>query len=290
METIGTGAVVLPGHLYVVATPIGNLGDLSPRARATLAQVDRICAEDTRNTGLLLKAHGIDRPMTALHDHNEDRVAATLVDSLLKGQSLALVSDAGTPLISDPGFALVRAAREAGCEIITVPGPCALIAALSISGIGSDSFTFVGFLPARVGARRQKLESLSRESRAVIFYESSHRIVDCLEDLAAVFEPERKICIARELTKRYEQSVTLPVSEAVSWVRADDNRQKGEFVVVIEAGAGAEPGEEEARKLLKVLLQELPPARAARVVTELCGLGRKQVYALATQMGSSTDR
>lgn len=272
-----------PGHLYVVATPIGNLGDLSPRARDVLSAVDRICAEDTRTSAVLLAHFGIRRPMLALHEHNEDSAVKGLIDGLGAGQSVALISDAGTPLISDPGFALVRAARAAGLPVIAVPGPCAAIAALSIAGIATDSFVFCGFLPARQAARLEKLRGLATERRSLILYEASHRIAESLADIAAVFGATRRLCLARELSKRFEESVTLPAGELVDWLAADSNRERGEFVLVIEAAA-TEPALADAERLLRALLKELPASRAARVAAELSGLPRRELYALALRL------
>ncbi len=279
-----------PGHLYVVATPIGNLGDLSPRAQAVLSQVDRIAAEDTRTSGVLLAHFGIRTPTVALHEHNEDRIAEALVAEVQGGRSLAVISDAGTPLISDPGFALVRAARAAGVPVITIPGPCAAIAALSVSGLATDSFLFLGFLPAKSGARRQKLEGLRDETRTLVFYESSHRIEDCLSDLLAIFGEARKACVARELTKLHEESRTASLGELKDWLAADANRQRGEFVIVV-AGApqNADRQTAEGERVLRILMRELPPSAAARAAAEISGASRKQLYTLALQFGASAD-
>jgi len=283
-------AEVIGGQLYVVATPIGNLGDLSPRARSILSQVDRICAEDTRTTGQLLAHFGIDRPLTALHEHNEERVVASLVAQLQEGRSLALVSDAGTPLISDPGYRLVAAARDAGLPVLAVPGPCAAIAALSISGLPSDAFVFVGFLPAKSGARRDRLTDLAGESRTLIVYESSHRIEDCVADLATTLGEQRRVCLARELSKRFEQSVRLPAAALLDWLRADANRSRGEFVLVIEGAPPAPRSAFDVESLLRALLRELPPARAARVAAELTGERRNALYSRALALnGERSD-
>lgn len=275
-----------PGHLYVVATPIGNLGDLSPRAQAVLSQVDRIAAEDTRTSGVLLAHFGIRTATVALHEHNEDRIAEALIAEVRAGRSLAVISDAGTPLISDPGFALVRAAREASVPVIAIPGPCAAVAALSVSGLATDSFLFVGFLPPKSGARRQKLEGLRDEARTLVLYESSHRIEDSLTDLHAVFGDSRRACIARELTKLHEESCTASLAELREWLSADSNRQRGEFVVVVAgAPADADRGMAEGERVLRILLSELPPSAAARAAAEISGVSRKQLYALALQAG-----
>lgn len=278
---------VRPGCLYVVATPIGNLGDLAPRARSILAGVSRIAAEDTRTTGVLLTHFGIRTPLLALHEHNEDRIAASVVQSLRSGESIALVSDAGTPLVSDPGFALVRAARAAECEVIAIPGPCAAVAALSIAGLPSDSFLFAGFLPSKSGARRERLAQLAREPRTVIVYEASHRIADCAEDLAATLG-DRRVLLAREISKRFEQSVLCAASELPAWLGADTNRARGEFVLVIEAAPEVNASTAEAERLLRVLLTELPAARAAKLAATLTGLRKNELYELAMKI--SGDR
>lgn len=280
-------ADVRPGCLYVVATPIGNLGDLSPRAQRVLAGVTRIAAEDTRNTGVLLTQFGIRTPLVALHEHNETRLAESLVTALAAGQSLALVSDAGTPLISDPGFALVRAARVAGREVIAVPGPCAAIAALSISGLPSDSFVFAGFLPSKSSARRERIAELARESRSVIVYEASHRIADCAQDLGAILGT-RRVLLAREISKRFEQSVLCAAADLPAWIAADANRERGEFVLVIEPAAQESASTIEAERVLRVLLAELPAARAAKLAAALTGLRKNELYEIALRLSGQT--
>ena len=279
---------VQPGHLYIVATPIGNLGDLSPRALKILDSVDLIAAEDTRVTGAMLAHFGLRTKMLALHEHNEADVAAIVIDELKRERSVALVSDAGTPLISDPGYALVRLARAAGITIIAVPGPSAVLAALSISGLPTDAFVFAGFLPAKPAARRQALRELAGDTRTVILYESTHRILDSLETLVEVLGPGRRVCLARELTKLYEESHTAPVAELLDWVKADDNRQRGEFVLVIEGASAEAAGPREAERILKTLLSELGASRAAKVAAELTGLPRKELYALALRLTGHT--
>ena len=284
---------VRPGHLYVVATPIGNLGDLSPRALKVLDGVDRIAAEDTRVTGAVLAHFGIRQTLVALHDHNEAGVAADLVDDLAKGRSIALVSDAGTPLLSDPGYHLVRAARAAGVPVVAVPGPSAVLAALSIAGLPTDQFVFAGFLPAKSGARRAALQGFSAEPRTVVLYESPHRIIESLSDLIEVLGPERRVCLARELTKLFEQSHTAPAAELLAWLREDVNRQRGEFVLVIEGASAVAATPREAERVLKALLPELGASRAAKVAATLTGLPRKDLYAQALQLtghaGPGTD-
>ena len=267
------------GVLHVVATPIGNLGDLSPRAQQVLRAVDAICAEDTRHTRQLLSQFGIERPLVALHEHNEDALAQRLVARLQGGESLALVSDAGTPLVSDPGFRLVRAAREAGLRVSPVPGPSALVAALSVAGLPSDRFAFEGFLPAKAGARRERLAALAGEPRTLIFYESSHRIEDMLADAAGAFGGDRRAVLARELTKLFETVLDGPLQELRQRVGDDPNQRKGEFVVMVE-GAGDDEGAKiaEGRRVYGLLKAQLPPSAAARLAAEITGAPRKALY------------
>lgn len=273
---------VAPGHLYVVATPLGNLGDLSPRAQQVLSAVNAICAEDTRTSGVLLAHFGIQTPLLAVHEHNESDICQRLVTRLRAGDSLALISDAGTPLISDPGFVLVRAARAADLPVIAVPGPCAAIAALSIAGLPSDRFVFEGFLPSKSGARRQRLEALSSETRSLIFYESSHRIADTIDDVIAVLGPSREACIAREITKLHEESRRAPAAELAVWLRENPHRGKGEFVLVVSGAATeADAGIAESERILRILLAELPASSAARVAADITGRRKKELYTLA---------
>lgn len=268
-----------PGILHVVATPIGNLGDFSPRAVETLKSVAAICAEDTRRTRPLLQQFGIDTPLIALHEHNEDEIASRLVARLRVGESLALVSDAGTPLVSDPGYRLVRAAREAGIRISPVPGAAALIAALSVAGLPSDRFVFEGFLPAKAGARRERLQALAGESRTLIFYEASHRIVEFLDDAASAFGAERPAVVARELTKLFETVLDGPLGEVRSRIEQDPNQQKGEFVVLVEgAGQDADARLVEGQRVYRTLSAHLPPSTAAKLAAELTGAPRKALY------------
>ena len=222
------------GVLYVVATPIGNLQDISERAIATLKGVSRIAAEDTRHSARLLSHYGIDTPMVALHEHNEREITPKLIEKLVAGDDLALISDAGTPLISDPGFCLVRAARAAGIRVAPVPGPAACIAALSAAGLPADHFVFEGFLPVRATARRRRLEALVNESRTLVFHESSHRIVECLADMAEILGSDRPAVVARELTKVFETIESGGLAALLAWLRADPNQQKGEFVVLVQ--------------------------------------------------------
>lgn len=265
--------------LFVVATPIGNLADLSARALETLRTVDAICAEDTRRTGQLLSHFGIATPLVALHEHNEDAMAERIVARLQSGQSLALVSDAGTPLVSDPGYRLVKAARAAGVAVSPVPGACAAIAALSVAGLPSDRFAFEGFLPAKSAARRERLSALAGESRTLVFYESSHRIAESLADLVQALGPERPATIARELTKLFETVLAGNLAELLAKVQADDNQRKGEFVVMVQ-GAGEDAGAQiaQGRRVYALLNAHLPPSTAAKLAAEITGAPRKALY------------
>ncbi len=268
-----------PGVLHVVATPIGNLGDLSPRAQAVLRSVDAICAEDTRHTRQLLGHFGIERPLIALHEHNEDGLAARLVERLQAGESLALVSDAGTPLVSDPGFRLVRAARVAGLRVSPVPGPSALIAALSVAGLPSDRFVFEGFLPAKTGARRERLQTLASEPRTVLFYESSHRIEEMLADAVQAFGGARPAAVARELTKLFETVLDGPLESLAARVAGEADQRKGEFVVLIEgAGDDVDARLAEGRRVYALLSREMKPSLAAKLAADITGAPRKSLY------------
>ena len=265
--------------LHVVATPIGNLGDLSPRARQVLTEVAAICAEDTRRSGQLLAHFGIATPLLALHEHNEQQLAQRLVARLLAGDSLALVSDAGTPLVSDPGYRLVQAARAAGIRVSPVPGPCALIAALSVAGLPSDRFAFEGFLPAKASARRERLAALAGETRTLVFYESAHRIEESLADLCAAFGGERPAVLARELTKLFETVLDGTLANLQSRVQADADQRKGEFVLVVQGmGEDADAKLAEGRRVHAILARQLPPSAAAKLAAEITGAPRKALY------------
>jgi 16S rRNA (cytidine1402-2'-O)-methyltransferase len=265
--------------LYVVATPIGNLGDLSQRARDVLAAVDAICAEDTRHTQPLLTAFGIDKPLVALHEHNEAEQAGKLVARLHAGLTLALVSDAGTPLVSDPGYRLLREVRAAGLAVSPIPGACAAIAALSVAGIPSDRFCFEGFLPAKSSARRERLQALARETRTLVFYESSHRIAESLDDFIGAFGPEREAVVGRELTKLFETVIGDTLATILEKVRADENQRKGEFVLVVR---GCEDDAAailvEGKRLYAKLAEHMSPSQAAKLAAELSGASRKALY------------
>ncbi|MGN6152229.1 MAG: 16S rRNA (cytidine(1402)-2'-O)-methyltransferase [Lysobacteraceae bacterium] len=267
------------GILHVVATPIGNLADLSPRALSTLRGVAAICAEDTRHTRQLLAHHGIEQSLIALHEHNESGVAERLVARLLAGESLALVSDAGTPLVSDPGFRLVAAARAAGVKVSPVPGPSALIAALSVAGLPSDRFAFEGFLPAKAGARRERLARLAGEARTLIFYEASHRIEETLADAVAAFGADRPAAVARELTKLFETVLDGTLADLHARVAADPDQRKGEFVLLVQGVADEEATKiAEGRRIYTLLGAHLPPSTAAKLAAELSGAPRKALY------------
>jgi 16S rRNA (cytidine1402-2'-O)-methyltransferase len=272
-------ATTQAGTLYVVATPIGNLGDLGARAREVLAAVDAICAEDTRHTRQMLVALGIDRPLLALHEHNEGEIAWKLVERLRNGERLALVSDAGTPLVSDPGYRLVREVRAAGLAVSPIPGACAAIAALSVAGIPSDRFCFEGFLPAKGSARRERLAALARETRTLVFYESSHRIEESLADLVAAFGADREAVLARELTKLFETVLGDTLASIAAKVAADDNQRKGEFVLVVR---GCEDDTAarliEGQRLYAKLAEHLKPSVAAKLAADLSGAPRKSLY------------
>lgn len=267
------------GVLHVVATPIGNLADLSPRALSTLRGVAAICAEDTRHTRQLLAHHGVEQSLVALHEHNEAGVAERLVARLLAGESLALVSDAGTPLVSDPGFRLVAAARAAGVKVSPVPGPSALIAALSVAGLPSDRFAFEGFLPAKAGARRERLSRLAGEPRTLIFYEASHRIEETLADAVAAFGGDRPAAVARELTKLFETVLDGTLADLHARVAADADQRKGEFVLLVQGVADEEATKvAEGRRVYAKLAEHLPPSTAAKLAAELTGAPRKALY------------
>jgi 16S rRNA (cytidine1402-2'-O)-methyltransferase len=270
---------VQPGCLWVVATPIGHRDDLSARAIETLRAVALIAAEDTRHSRPLLLHHGVATPLVALHDHNEREVVDALVARLQGGESVALISDAGTPLISDPGFRLVRAARAAGIRCAPVPGACAAIAALSVAGLPSDRFVFEGFLPPKAAARRSRLRELAGEPRTIIFYESSHRVAESLADMRDAFGADREAVLARELTKMFETVLGEPLAELAARVVADPDQQRGEHVIVV-AGRGEEADAKlaEGQRVFAILREELPPAKAAKLAAAISGAPRKLLY------------
>lgn len=279
-----------PGTLYVVATPIGNLGDLSPRAREILGSVALIAAEDTRHTRQLLQSFGIATALTSLHDHNEAHKAGGLIERLRRGESLALVSDAGTPLISDPGFDLIAMARQNGVAVVAIPGPCAAIAAISIAGLPADRFVFEGFLPAKSAARRARLEALAAEPRTIIFYEAPHRLREVLADLAAVFGAERGASLSREITKRFETTYGGTLGQLQVAAAQDADMARGEIVIVV-AGAIDVPADAvslSAEQLLRALLMDLPPSQAAKIAARITGEKRGELYERAMKMSPKT--
>jgi 16S rRNA (cytidine1402-2'-O)-methyltransferase len=273
------------GRLYVVATPIGNLGDVTRRAVDVMRSVDGILAEDTRHSRRLLEHLGIDRPLTSLHEHNEDAATRRALARLAAGESLALISDAGTPLVSDPGFVLVRACREAGIEVAAVPGASAVIAALSISGLPTDRFCFEGFPPRRQAARRAAFERLAGAVVTLAFYESAHRILDTLRDMADVFGAQRLAVVARELTKAHETVLRAPLGVLVGRVDADEDQRRGEFVVLVEGAPAADVGTgHEAERVLALLAAELPVRQAAALAARISGGNRNALYRRALDL------
>jgi 16S rRNA (cytidine1402-2'-O)-methyltransferase len=271
--------------LYVVATPIGNLGDFSARARATLDSCSLVAAEDTRRTGTLLNAFGLAKPMRSLHEHNEDQRVAELIGKMQGGASIALVSDAGTPGINDPGYDLVRACAAAGVEVVAIPGPCALIAALSIAGLPTDRFCFEGFLPARRAARRARLGPLALETRTMVFYESPHRVREALEDCAESFGGERPAAVARELTKLHETLYRAPLQELAARASSDADFARGEIVLVIAGASPAAAAETGADghggaldRVLAPLLEELPLKQAAHLAARIASVRDNEAY------------
>ena len=270
--------------LYVVATPIGNLEDISYRAVRILADADLIAAEDTRHSRVLLSHYGITTPTRALHEHNEAQVAERMLERIAAGETIALISDAGTPLISDPGYRLVRAAREADLPVFAVPGPSAVITALSVAGLPPDRFAFEGFLPAKSAARKSRLEALSREPRTLVFFESSHRIEASIGDMAAVFGHDRLAAVCRELTKKFETVLRAPLHEISESMAADKNQTKGEFVVVVDGYEGSEDASMSAAlSMASALLEYLPASQAARVAARLNDVSRRDVYSRLDQ-------
>jgi len=275
----------MSGTLYVVATPIGNLADLTPRAREVLASVALIAAEDTRHTRQLLSSCGIGTATTSLHEHNEAQKSAELVARLAGGESIALVSDAGTPLVSDPGFDLVAAARRAGIAVVAIPGACAAIAALSVAGLPTDRFVFEGFLPAKTAARSERLEQLAREQRTLIFYEAPHRLADVLRDMTRIFGAERNASISRELTKRFETTYSGTLAQLSDAAARDSDMSRGELVIVVSGAPTASNALElDSDALLRALLQELSPSQAAKVAAHVTGGKRSDLYEAALRL------
>lgn len=270
--------------LYIVATPIGNLADISARGAAVLAGVDMIACEDTRHSQRLLDHLQINKPLRAYHEHSDGSADTKLIESLAAGQSIALISDAGTPLIADPGYRLVGAARAAGIKVVAIPGPCAAIAALSIAGLPSDQFRFCGFLPARASARDKALEQLADDRATLIFYEAPHRIVESLEAMAAVWGGERRAAIGRELTKAFETLLDGSLAELAARVAIDRDQQRGEIVVIVAGNSTQQGSTVEQRRVLTVLLRELPLKRAAAVAAELLGGDKRSYYRLGLEL------
>ena len=276
--------------LYVVATPIGNVTDISLRALHLLTLVNAVACEDTRNTGHLLTRFGLSKPLIAAHQHNEREVAETLIARLQAGERIALVSDAGTPAVSDPGARIVDAVRAAGLRVVPLPGASAAITAISASGLLNDQFYFVGFLPAKAKQRENVLNGLRHVSATMVFYEAPHRILDCATALASVFEPGRQVVFARELTKMFEEIHRCPLSEAVAWIGADAHREKGEFVVLLEGAAKAENAEDlEAERILAILLQECSVRQAANLTAQITGRKKNALYDRALQLKGDGD-
>ena len=281
------------GSLYVVATPLGNLRDITLRALDILRTVDVIAAEDTRVTATLLDRYGIGTRPVALHEHNETQRARKLVEDLLAGRSVALVSDAGTPAVSDPGARVVAAARDAGCTVVPIPGPNAAIAAVSAAGLRAESFVFVGFPPRTAKSRQAAFGALGALPHAIVLYEAPHRIEATLRELAQVLGGDRRVTIAREITKRFESIVTLRLHDALDWLHADANRSRGEFVLVVEAPTSAEaPAALDAtgERWLAALLEHVPPGQAARIAAAATGAPREAIYARAVSLKGRDER
>ncbi len=275
------------GALYVVATPIGNVADISVRALKVLAIADAVACEDTRNTGQLLARYGLSRPLLAAHQHNEREAAQKIIQRLQQGERIALVSDAGTPAVSDPGARIVDAVREAGLPVIPVAGASAAIAALSAGGFLSEQFHFIGFLPAKDRQRDQALAALVASSATLVFYEAPHRIVGTVDALLQAFGPQRRVVIARELSKLFEQIHRCALADAPAWLAADANRQRGEFVLLVEGAPQAGDDMDEAKRLLAILLEACPLSQAAALAAKITGIKKNVLYALALQMTQS---
>ncbi len=271
--------------LYVVATPIGNLGDMVPRAVEVLQKVDVIAAEDTRHSARLMAHFSIDTPLVAYHDHTDERQVSQLLERLSSGQSVGLISDAGTPLVSDPGYRLVRAARDAGVRVVPVPGACAMVAALSASGLPSDRFSFEGFLPAKSGQRMNRLQPLESDERTLIFYEAPHRIEACLRDMAEVFGEDREAVIAREITKTFETIKGGSLAVLSDFVSSDPNQRKGEMVVMVRGKprASDQDMDAEAQRIMSILLKDLSVKQASQLAAEITGLKKKALYQWALE-------
>ena len=275
---------IMPSALYVVATPIGNLGDLTLRALDCLRQADLIACEDTRHSRHLLDHYGIRARTLSVHEHNEQTATGQLLSALAAGQRVALISDAGTPGISDPGSRACAAVRAAGFAIVPLPGPCAAVTALSAAGLTDSGFLFAGFLPSRSTARRQQIESLKGLAAALVFYEAPHRVVETISDLADVLGEGRTLVIARELTKLFEQIAVLPLAEGGAWLAADDNRRRGEFVLIVSGATESIGLDAESERILGLLLAELPVKQAAKLAAAITGKGRNAFYERALEL------
>lgn len=281
-------SVISTSTLYVVPTPIGNLGDITYRALEILKNVDLIAAEDTRHTGLLLQHFAISARLFALHDHNEQQKTEQLLVKLQAGQSIALVSDAGTPLINDPGYHLVRRCREAGIRVVPLPGACAATTALCAAGVASDRFCYEGFLPAKTKGRKDTLMALAEEARTLIFYESTHRLVESLQDMVTVWGPQRYVVLARELTKTWESIYGAPVGAVLAWVQEDEMRRRGEIVLIVEGHKAQEDVLPlDALRTLALLQKELPLKKAAALVAEIHGVKKNALYKHALEQQGS---
>jgi 16S rRNA (cytidine1402-2'-O)-methyltransferase len=279
-----------PATLYVVATPVGNAADIGLRALHALAIADAVACEDTRNTSHLLSRYGLSKELIAAHEHNEREAAQKLIERLQAGQRIALVSDAGTPAVSDPGARIVDAVHEAGLRVMPLPGASAAVAALSVSGLVNDRFEFVGFLPSKPKQRETELTALRTNRATLVFYEAPHRIVETVEAIAAAFEPSRRIVFARELTKLFEQVHRCPLSEASSWLQADPNRQRGEFVLVVEGAPQASNTQEaDAERVLRILLAECPVKQAASLAAQITGQKKNALYERALQIKNESQ-
>jgi 16S rRNA (cytidine1402-2'-O)-methyltransferase len=274
--------------LYIVATPIGNLKDVTYRAVEVLSQVDRIAAEDTRHSARLLKQYQIPTPCSALHEHNERQVAHSIIEKIRQGETWALISDAGTPVVSDPGYFLIKEAISQGVKVVPVPGPNAAIAALSASGMPSDRFVFEGFLPAKSAARQKHLHALAAESRTMLFYESPHRILDSLQDMQSVFGDERQMVFARELTKTYETIRQGTIAQILQWIANDTQQLKGEMVLIVAGAEKVSAGAlGQAEEVLSVLLTELSVKQAAHLASLITGMKKNELYQRALAMKSA---
>jgi 16S rRNA (cytidine1402-2'-O)-methyltransferase len=279
----------MPPALYVVATPLGNLGDITLRALEVLRAADLVAAEDTRHTRRLLDHHGIGTRLVAAHEHNEREAAESIIAAIGEGRRVALVSDAGTPAVSDPGARVVRAVADAGQRVIPVPGPSALTAALSASGLTDAHVLFCGFLPAKAAARGEAIEALRAVDAALVFYEAPHRVAETIDDLAARLEPQREIVVARELSKLFESIVRMPLAEAPAWLAADPNRSRGEFVLLVSAPPPPSGLSPEAERTLAALLAELPLKQAVKLAAQISGEARNRLYERALVLKGGQD-